>query len=83
MSKSSAAKFIAIPEALKKSIQSTRVEYRQLGKSGLRVSNPILGGLQIGSSAWFPWVLNEDEVCPEIHIQESSFCEVQSVRQFG
>ena len=72
MSKSSAAKFIAIPEALKKSIQATRVEYRQLGKSGLRVSNPILGGLQIGSSAWFPWVLNEDEVSFRVTMRSRS-----------
>ena len=53
-----------LPSALKVSINATRVDFRQLGRSGLRVSNPILGGLQIGSSQWFPWVLNEDKVCP-------------------
>lgn len=62
MGKSTAAKFLAVPEALNHSIRATRVEFRQLGQSGLRVSNPIFGGLQIGSSQWFPWVLNEDKV---------------------
>jgi hypothetical protein len=28
----------------------------------LRVSNPIFGGLQIGSSRWLPWVLEEEQV---------------------
>lgn len=63
MSKSSAAKFVSVPDALRRSIQATKVEFRQVGKSGLRVSSPILGGLQVGSSKWFPWVLNEKEVC--------------------
>lgn len=62
MGKSCARKFVAVPEALKRSIQATRAEYRQLGRSGLRVSNPILGGLQIGDSRWFPWILDEEKV---------------------
>lgn len=66
MVKSSAAKFVTVPESLKRSIQATKVEFRQVGRSGLRVSNPILGGLQVGSSQWFPWVLNEKEVCTAI-----------------
>lgn len=37
-----------------------KAEYRQLGQSGLRVSNPILGAMSIGDSRWMPWVLNED-----------------------
>lgn len=61
MGKSCARKFVAVPEALKRSIQATRAEYRQLGRSGLRVSNPILGGLQIGDSRWFPWILDEEK----------------------
>ncbi|KAG9311937.1 NADP-dependent oxidoreductase domain-containing protein [Chiua virens] len=36
------------------------VEYRQLGKSGLQVSVPILGAMSFGSSKWSPWVLNEE-----------------------
>ncbi|GBE86716.1 Aldo-keto reductase dtxS3 [Sparassis crispa] len=40
------------------------VEYRQLGKSGLRVSVPILGAMSFGSSEWAPWVINEDRAIP-------------------
>ena len=29
-----------------------RVEYRQLGKSGLRVSVPILGAMSFGDKRW-------------------------------
>ncbi|KAM5543817.1 hypothetical protein V8D89_002434 [Ganoderma adspersum] len=36
-------------------------EYRQLGKSGLRVSLPIYGGMSVGNTAWSPWVLPEEE----------------------
>ncbi|KAI9708854.1 MAG: hypothetical protein M1812_007874 [Candelaria pacifica] len=61
---STAAKFRTVPEALKRSMQNTKVELRRLGRSGLRISNPIFGGLQIGDSRWFPWVLNEDEALP-------------------
>ncbi|KAI1334343.1 Aldo/keto reductase [Xylariaceae sp. FL0016] len=50
-----------IPLTLQASIESTRVEYRKLGRSGLRVSNPILGGLQFGSSQWLPWVMDEEK----------------------
>lgn len=48
--------------ALKKSIESTKAEYRQLGKSGLRVSVPILGAMSFGDPAWLPWVLDEEKV---------------------
>ncbi|KIK83374.1 hypothetical protein PAXRUDRAFT_832070 [Paxillus rubicundulus Ve08.2h10] len=41
---------------------NTNVEYRQLGKSGLRVSVPILGCMSFGSKEqWGPWILNEGE----------------------
>ncbi|KAK9469691.1 NADP-dependent oxidoreductase domain-containing protein [Lipomyces arxii] len=40
------------------------VEYRKLGKSGLRVSVPILGCMSFGSSEWADWVLNEPEALP-------------------
>jgi len=43
---------------------SAQVEYRQLGKSGLRVSVPVLGCMSFGSDKWFPWVLNEDKAFP-------------------
>ncbi|EIM81808.1 Aldo/keto reductase [Stereum hirsutum FP-91666 SS1] len=38
-----------------------QAEYRQLGKSGLRVSVPILGGMTIGDQQWLPWLLPEDK----------------------
>jgi hypothetical protein len=63
------AKLLQVPEALQASIASTKAEFRQLGRSGLRVSNPIFGGLQVGSSKWFPWVLEEEQVCLAIVIQ--------------
>ncbi|KAH9855501.1 Aldo/keto reductase [Lenzites betulinus] len=37
------------------------VEYRQLGKSGLRVSVPIFGGMTIGNPKWSPWILGEEK----------------------
>ncbi|KAH7884109.1 NADP-dependent oxidoreductase domain-containing protein [Phlebopus sp. FC_14] len=36
------------------------VEYRMLGKTGLRVSVPILGAMTFGSPAWGQWVLEEE-----------------------
>ncbi|KAH7912768.1 NADP-dependent oxidoreductase domain-containing protein [Hygrophoropsis aurantiaca] len=40
------------------------VEYRYLGKSGLKVSVPIVGAMSFGSSKWSPWVLDEDASIP-------------------
>jgi len=37
------------------------VEYRRLGKSGLRVSVPIVGAMSFGSSKWGAWVLDEED----------------------
>ncbi|KAI0704560.1 Aldo/keto reductase [Earliella scabrosa] len=39
-------------------------EYRNLGKSGLRVSNPIFGGMAFGEPAWSSWVLDEEKALP-------------------
>ncbi|KAJ4354969.1 hypothetical protein N0V95_003348 [Ascochyta clinopodiicola] len=64
MAKPLAANFAKVPEVLKQSIQATKAEFRLLGGSGLRVSNPILGGLQVGSSQWLPWVLDEEKALP-------------------
>ena len=50
----------AIPKALQESIDSTKVEYVQLGKSGLRVSLPILGAMSIGHKDWQPWVVDDE-----------------------
>lgn len=62
MGKISVTKLATVPEALIQSVRATKVQYRQLGDSGLKISNPILGGLQVGSSQWLPWVLDEEKV---------------------
>jgi aryl-alcohol dehydrogenase-like predicted oxidoreductase len=49
-----------IPKELQESLDSTKVEYVQLGKSGLRVSNPILGAMSIGHKDWQPWVVDDE-----------------------
>ncbi|KAL9027702.1 MAG: hypothetical protein Q9196_003817 [Gyalolechia fulgens] len=41
-----------------------QAEYKQLGKSGLRVSVPILGAMSIGDKRWMPWVIEEDQALP-------------------
>jgi len=41
-----------------------QVTYHRLGKSGLRVSNPILGCMSFGSDKWGGWVINEDKALP-------------------
>lgn len=45
-------------------LKESRAEYRRLGKSGLKVSVPILGAMSIGSSKWQPWVIEEDQALP-------------------
>ena len=40
----------------------SKAEYRQLGKSGLRVSVPIFGAMSFGDKRWANWVIEEDEV---------------------
>lgn len=50
-----------LPASLKKSLDSTKASYAQLGSSGLRVSVPILGGMLLGSSRWEKYVLDEQE----------------------
>lgn len=52
-----------LPTRVKQSIDDTKATYKQLGKSGLRVSVPIFGAMSFGSSEWGPWVINEDKVC--------------------
>lgn len=43
-------------------LESSKAEYVNLGKSGLRVSVPILGAMSFGSRETLPWVIEEDEV---------------------
>ena len=47
-----------------RSINETKAEYKRIGKSGLRVSVPILGAMSFGSKEWQPWVIEEDEALP-------------------
>ncbi|KAI1300813.1 Aldo/keto reductase [Xylaria venustula] len=59
--KSTISQFATVPAALQRSVSLSRASYRRLGNSGLRVSNPILGGAHLGSSKWLPWALEEDQ----------------------
>ena len=51
-----------LPQSVKTSIEATKVDYRQLGKSGLRVSVPILGAMSFGDAEWMDWVISEEKV---------------------
>ncbi|KID59660.1 Pyridoxal phosphate-dependent decarboxylase, partial [Metarhizium hybridum] len=64
MAKVSLEKLLRIPPSLTQSISQTKVDYLNLGHSGLRVSRPILGGLHLGSRKWLPWVLEEEKALP-------------------
>ncbi|KAI0406653.1 Aldo/keto reductase [Xylaria palmicola] len=50
-----------LPPSLKESLATTKVEYRRLGQSSLRVSVPILGCMSIGDSKAQDWAVNEEE----------------------
>ena len=54
-----------IPQSLKDSVEASKAEYRRLGKSGLRVSVPVLGAMSYGDPGWMSWVLGEEEVSSE------------------
>ena len=54
---------LPFPLSLKKSLDSTKVDYVNLGSSGLRVSWPILGAMGLATAEtpkMAPWVLDED-----------------------
>ncbi|KAI0704550.1 Aldo/keto reductase [Earliella scabrosa] len=53
----------SVPGSIREMSQAL-AEYRQLGKSGLRISVPILGGMAFGDKAWNSWVITEDEALP-------------------
>ncbi|KAK6818895.1 thymidylate kinase [Apiospora arundinis] len=48
-----------LPPGLRESVANSRCEYRQLGKSGLRVSVPIFGCMSIGDKGVQSWALEE------------------------
>ena len=39
-----------------------KATYRKLGRSGLRVSVPIIGAMSFGDKRWQNWVIEEHEV---------------------
>jgi aryl-alcohol dehydrogenase-like predicted oxidoreductase len=45
-------------------MSSRKMEYVNLGKSGLKISKVMLGAMSYGSSDWQGWVLNEAESLP-------------------
>ena len=51
-----------LPQSVKDSIEATKVDFKQLGQSGLRVSVPILGAMSFGDEKWMDWVLGEEKV---------------------
>ncbi|KAK2792788.1 hypothetical protein FQN52_002851 [Onygenales sp. PD_12] len=53
--------FPPVPASLQSNLDATKVEYVQLGNSGLRVSSPILGAMGIGHKDWQAWAVNEEE----------------------
>lgn len=53
-----------LPAKLKESLANSKCEYRQLGKSGLRVSVPIFGCMSFGDPRTLPWAIGEEEALP-------------------
>jgi hypothetical protein len=57
------------PKSVADSVEASKADYVQLGKSGLRVSVPILGSMSLGHADWAPWVIEEEKVgrpiCPK------------------
>ena len=51
-----------IPTVMANESSQSMAEYKQLGKSGLRVSVPILGAMSFGDKRWQNWVIEEDQV---------------------
>lgn len=51
-------------DSVLKGYEETKVEYRRLGRSGLRVSVPIFGCMSFGDKRWQDWVIEEEEALP-------------------
>ncbi|KAG6807542.1 hypothetical protein H0H92_007138 [Tricholoma furcatifolium] len=47
-----------------------KVQYRRLGKTGLRVSVPIVGAMSFGNTDWADWVVPEE---PAIEILQAAY----------
>ncbi|KAH7038228.1 NADP-dependent oxidoreductase domain-containing protein [Microdochium trichocladiopsis] len=55
---------MSVPQGLQQSLDATKVEYRRLGSSGLKVSVPVFGCMSFGDSRSMNWVIDEDEALP-------------------
>jgi aryl-alcohol dehydrogenase-like predicted oxidoreductase len=55
---------MSVPASLQESLDQTKVEYRRLGQSGLRISVPILGAMSLGDPEAMSWVVPEEEALP-------------------
>ncbi|KAJ2975770.1 hypothetical protein NQ176_g5337 [Zarea fungicola] len=53
-----------LPPSVARSLEQTKVEYRLVGNSGLRVSVPIIGCMSIGNPEWASWVLGPEKALP-------------------
>ncbi|KAK4078938.1 hypothetical protein Trihar35433_43 [Trichoderma harzianum] len=54
----------SVPPGVAKSLNETKVDYRLLGASGLRVSVPIVGCMSIGNPEWANWVIGPEKAIP-------------------
>lgn len=59
-----------LPDSIKASVDATKVSYKNLGNSGLRVSFPIFGTMGLGSSKWFPSTLDEE---PSLELLKAAY----------
>lgn len=55
---------MTLPPGVAKSLSETKVDYRRLGNSGLRVSVPIVGCMSVGSPEWADWVIGPERALP-------------------
>jgi hypothetical protein len=53
-----------LPEGVAESLAETKVDYRLVGNSGLRVSVPIVGCMSIGNPEWANWVIGVEKALP-------------------
>lgn len=51
-----------LPQSLKKSLEQSKCEYRQLGNSGLRISVPVFGCMSFGDTKAQSWAIDEADV---------------------
>ncbi|KAI1484052.1 hypothetical protein K445DRAFT_312880 [Daldinia sp. EC12] len=55
---------VTLPLSLKESLDNTKVEYRRLGNSGLKISVPVFGCMSFGDTKAQPWAIEEAEALP-------------------